>query len=796
MLIDVKFLSLILFMKYTNCLLFEDFFIMAKSYQQQYCELPKICQYKVMRVMDSLWNTEFISGSESNGIECDLNDVSYEFDFNQWLSNINTTLSNGKKCEFLKEPSKNDEIIIEFKKQFHRKYILDKMLNMMNFVKIINTTQKYYNLRLTNLNGFDVNLYKEADEKQLQVEAVHIWQMEFINTRLEFFVNKSLVKSCDDLNISSLRSIFQIRSTEYGISKLLLSNCKYQENLCPLVFKNAYINRIFFRGLIKSFYKTNVLSFSSISEEINSYIYVIVIYSSRNIDLDLKFLNPSVFKSLSSIYAMDQIRSIDANLFVYLKRIEYLEIEARYTKKLMHKGIDWIRAWNKDNVRVDFNDSNSVRDQFDSHVNLKIRFYEYQLVADVFPDEDFCIYKDYPFEQLVILSQRNTLSPSSIRTGFTCTFLWLTQYYSTLVKIFPNDANYWDWETRLIIQTTLNLMNNKSNMTNCDFKQLIELCDRENYQVKEIWDVGDTYNLNLKFIASIIIINYGVCLFGIVTNSIVVWIISSKKTAEIFKDFKQYSYLRLNSIFNVVMLVIQLLSWISECSNTFDVFCPESRKFLVVQFFKIIFTEGFITALRFMCNFAYLAFSLNRISLIGKDHGSIVNFFSKVSPVKYTIVTSFISLCLSIVKAFRYKVNYDHSELSYPIENEADIWLHHGWDKDLYFISNLICDLLNYIVFVTIHIGIDIYMVVKLRNTLTEKSEKFSNKTNIDVNEVVNKAIKMVVLNTAFSIFFKIPITFMSIVNVFEEFNSKFAWFTKAFPKFENFSMSWPFKND
>ena len=462
---------------------------MAKSSEQQLCELPKICRYKVMHVLDSLWNTEFISGSDSNGIECDLNDVSYEFDFNQWWSNIDTTLSNGKKCEYLKQPNENQAIIIEFKKQFHRKYILDKVLNMMNFVKIINTTEKYYNLRITNLNGFDVNLYEEADESQLQYDALYVWKMEFINTRLEFFVNKSLVKSCEDLKNSSPRSIFQIRSAEYGLPELLLVNCKYQENLCPLVFKNAFVSEMLFRGLIKSFYKTNVLSFSSISEQINSKINLITIYSSRNIDLDLNFLNPSVFKSLGLIYAMDHIQSIDANLFVYLKRLEYLQIEARYTKKLMHKGINWIRAWNTEKVRVDFEDWNSIQDQFDGHVNLKIRFYEYQLVADVFPDEDFCIYKDYPFEQLVILSQRNTLSPMLIQTDFTCTFLFLTQYYSTFVKIFPNDANYWDWETRLIIQTTLNLMNNKSNMTHCDFKQLIELCDRENYQVKEIWDI-------------------------------------------------------------------------------------------------------------------------------------------------------------------------------------------------------------------------------------------------------------------------------------------------------------------
>ena len=280
---------------------------------------------------------------------------------------------------------------------------------------------------------------------------------------------------------------------------------------------------------------------------------------------------------------------------------------------------------------------------------------------------------------------------------------------------------------------------------------------------------------------------FPVSIFGIITNLIVVVIILRKKNRDIFKDFAQYSYLASISIFNIIILSIECLSWMSECNESFDFLCPVTHLFVPFQFFKIIFKETLIVSLRFMTNFAYIAFALNRISLIGKNHTKLVEFMSKVSLAKYLIVTSFISLGLSLVKLFRFQPNYDHSERGYPINFEENVWLSSSRIRDAYFVINSIIDLLNYVIFVIINIAIDIYMLVKLKRTLDEKlkkksvylvitklilmkdiDEKKSNNKSSSKKEAedpMNNAIKMVVLNSGLNILFKLPLAYIPIHN-------------------------------
>ena len=104
------------------------------------------------------------------------------------------------------------------------------------------------------------------------------------------------------------------------------------------------------------------------------------------------------------------------------------------------------------------------------------------------------------------------------------------------------------------------------------------------------------------------------------------------------------------------MLSIQIISWMSECKNIYDIFCPESRRLVGIQFFRIIFKEALIVALRFMNNFAYIAFAFNRIALLGKNHPKLIEYISEIRWKKYIIVTSIISVAFSVVKGFKFKL--------------------------------------------------------------------------------------------------------------------------------------------
>lgn len=190
-----------------------------------------------------------------------------------------------------------------------------------------------------------------------------------------------------------------------------------------------------------------------------------------------------------------------------------------------------------------------------------------------------------------------------------------------------------------------------------------------------------------------------------------------------------------------------------------------------------------------MSNFFYIGFAFNRISLIGKDHPKLVEIMSKVSIKKYIIVSGIISIVLSIVKSFRYQINYDHPELNYPFLIEHDLNQDRGWSRDVYFVFNFISDIFNYVIFVVGNISIDAYMVVRLRRTLGEKLDRFKsnqqkntdkskkskskNKKEAEVDEAINNAIRMVVINSTLNFFFKLPLVIIPLQNLIVSFYFK-----------------------
>ena len=327
-------------------------------------------------------------------------------------------------------------------------------------------------------------------------------------------------------------------------------------------------------------------------------------------------------------------------------------------------------------------------------------------------------------------------------------------------------------------------------ISTCNFKYRLSLCNKSIYQAQNWWDKVDYSILNKKIQPAFKLGQYIFALIGIVTNLLVVIIILHKDNKETFKDLKHYSYLCLNSVFNLIILIIWILSWINECFYPFEAFCPEFRKVQFIQFFKIIFKEVIVTLLKYMCNFTYAAFALNRIALIGKDHSKIVKFISEVNIKLYIAVCFIISSSLSWIKYFKYQLNYFEPNSNFPISNEWDLMIltdYYEFKYDLrnayqisdrfYFIYNSISDIINYLVFVIISIIIDVSMVLQVKQILNEKLNKFSkvNDSKYEAKkkenkDAINKLIQMVVINTALGVIFKFPSSFMSIINLYATF--------------------------
>lgn len=109
--------------------------------------------------------------------------------------------------------------------------------------------------------------------------------------------------------------------------------------------------------------------------------------------------------------------------------------------------------------------------------------------------------------------------------------------------------------------------------------------------------------------------------------------------------------------------------------------------------------------------------------------------------------------------------------LSYPINYNYESILTEANYKT-YFIINFVSDLLNYIVFLLIHLIIDIGMVVKLRQTLNEKLENTKEyitkeqqeKRQTESELAMDNAIFMVILNTIVSVLLKLPTCVYSLI--------------------------------
>lgn len=377
---------------------------------------------------------------------------------------------------------------------------------------------------------------------------------------------------------------------------------------------------------------------------------MIQLFRTDSIELTSTFLNPSVFENSKMILIHDSIKSIDRDLFRKLKKINFFQIDAYYFRKLLHKhGIGWIHSINS-KLNVNLSDTRDVKRYRKNVFQIVVKFFWSTLISDVFPDEDFCLYSNFPFHQLVVVSHHiwNYYTfKKSYNYNLTCTFRWLAQYYPILWNLVSGEV---------MIYMNVTMTAESEMPSKCDFDRFIAACKKHPFEARRILDLNDL-KIGIKYIQVVLTISsYIISSFGIVTNTIFACIILNKKNEDLFKGLKQYPYLCAMSIFNCTILVIQIISWLSECKNIYDFFCPSTRRLVPIQFFKIIFKETLVIALRFMSNFAYFAFAFNRMALLGNDNVKFVKNITEMNFKKYMIVTGLISTSLSVVKGFKYQV--------------------------------------------------------------------------------------------------------------------------------------------
>jgi len=536
-------------------------------------------------------------------------------------------------------------------------------------------------------------------------------------------------------------------------------NLKYPSSICELVFKNANLNFIGFSYFTNSYYKINLLKFEKQSENfesLNSNIPMVQIDKFFEIHIDSSLLNENVFEKTNIFILAGKINSIQVDLFKNFQKLNLISFHPVYFIEIVRKqGIDWIKAINSD-INVNLSDYSEISKNLDKikriTFNMEREFYYDKNFQFVY-DEDFCLFKDFPFNQMVVYSLIEREMP--IKYG--CTDLWLVKN-NWLFKSSPYD--FFDIDNFVYLHV---------NFFECEFEKRLDLCNKTNFVTK----TSNSENVLDFMIVSeflLILFNVMISLFGIVSQVIVIIVIVKKENRKELKE-KQYVYIAFHSAANIAIFFFQIMSLISECQLPFGIYCSSIRKLIFVQYLNIIFVQYFNFFFRLLSNFFYVGFSINRLSLVGSNQDKKSELASKISIKTFIAVSLLISAGLSVVKGFLFKINLYFPEMNYPIIFSQKIY---NWQLNLNYrfilIFNFVYDMINYVLFVVIHFVIDIILVVKFRRVISERENKLKNmnanlkeKLHKENEESVRRVIKMVILNSTVNIFCKIPMTITSL---------------------------------
>ena len=441
------------------------------------CLLPSVCKHDKINSFWSTLGNDKITIGVRDGIKCDFYN-GYQFELNPLYLLINK--SEETKCSLIAGYGSLVQI-----KWSSDTFILDRNFNLSNMFHLFGYIFDSYSLNIVNLNGFDLNLMAN------DLNAKMLDQLICVGCKMRFYFNQKRINTCEDILVSNataeIGSIFQLYKAFIMIPNVVLKdfinvnliNNQFISPLCPLVFNNTMIGTFTLNYLVNTFYKQNILTFSKLNSSKNivkSEIKDLYLSKIQEIDLDSRFLNPLVFQKLNTIFVWGMVRNIEKEVFKSLENIKVFSFQSIDFRKIIHNsGIGWIKSINED---ININMTNITHVYINKH-KIKVIFldciYEIERVSieDLFPEEDFCLYHDYPFDQLIFLVKSCDTKSDEEHKKFTCTFLWLAQYYK-LYHMFSQDEM---WLTIYRINYDFPILavvtnpNYNSSLSNCFFSE-------------------------------------------------------------------------------------------------------------------------------------------------------------------------------------------------------------------------------------------------------------------------------------------------------------------------------------
>ncbi|CAF0884496.1 unnamed protein product [Brachionus calyciflorus] len=569
--------------------------------------------------------------------------------------------------------------------------ILNKIniLRTLEYYKAINSSF-LFQITYSHLKGIDIDIFQNLINTNTNVYLM------FYDSIIDIYSNNSLLTSC---NLSMKSSTEVVTGEIY----FLVRNT-YKRKVCPLIFHNLNPVSLIFFFLIDTIYKKNVVNFEN-SDELKSNIKVFGLQNCENVIIDSKILNKKLLEYTNEIGIGGKIKEIRTESFTNLPNLRFILLDIYFIRNLLHKTFDWINAINSDlNVNV-FN-SKEVLSYINRVVYLNIFHSEnpkvdFGLTAnDIFPDFDFCLYTKFPFKQLILLTITDGIPRKTY--NFTCTFHYIRKMNSYLVNSF-------------YVYFPESFLYNFENISHCDFNKMYSNC-----KIKTKFDNDFDFQYFREIIIIIdflvfIILNPIFCLFGLMINLKTV----SNFRNEILKT-GHYIFIRAYSSICSIYFILTLLNLMNECSFLNSIFCSRIRTLIPVQYFQIVFIVFFRNVLYFVLNTIIIAYTYTRLEKC--ENSMVLKKSKQINLLTFLMISFVLGSLLNCMNFYFTQVNYSEPLRNYPLmllEEEIEMSIKNSIIYKSFYAIN---EFVNNFVFLIIILGIDIKLVIKLRQILRAKN--------------------------------------------------------------------------
>nr|QVK45833.1 G protein-coupled receptor [Proales similis] len=577
----------------------------------------------------------------------------------------------------------------------------------------------------------------ELDTPNCNVSSLKL--MNFASIDLRFDLTKFMSRVLNvDLMFSNFKFTNYMEDETHFFSNIHTvnqwMNTELSNQMDPRVFKNAAIKEINFMRMSDTLIKRNVISFKNVSiTELNSSISTVYM-ECFNVKIDNRILHPQVFEKLTRITFGSFTKRIEPDTFSRFALLQDVLFAVFSLKYLFHEDSAWLRSLNS-NVSVNYS---APRDEvmrqkalllelrtthFFNRPNLKNNAYD-------FPDEDFCLFRHFPFEQYVF--------PVLHVSTCSCTRAWLTRFFF----FFELDSHMLCWNDRF-----------------CDFDRMLARCDQpgkiQNWSMPiDIYYVDDQYwhFRTANFVLSMWV-TPAVSLVGLVANLLSV---ATLRNSNFRKNMKQrmFDQMLANSVIDATVCLIGALGPLSLCIDVNSNFCMlavVSSKPL--RIFFIVLNQYVSGVLRTWSNCVHIMLSLDRFNLSTDSNHKLLAKFAEIKQHKLLLASLGYSMIINIIKLFQFDFDIISAYVRFPLLNPV---FFNFFKAQAYL--NLLVFLSNSFALVLCQLIVDIVLFFFMKRALKAKKMSMIATTvsapQIAKTEHSKDRIKKMVIINGFLIFF------------------------------------------